>query len=375
MKISIERNQFLKALSHGQSVVERRTTIPILGHVLLHAQEGLLTLTTTDMDLALVESIPAFVETAGSLTVSAQMLFEIVRKLPDGVQVELSLNEENGQVTLRAGKSRFNLLSLPATQFPKLTQDELPYSFTLPMESLRYLIDRAKFAMLSDDTRYYLNGIYFHAHDVNEQKVFRSVATDAHRLACIEIPLPPGAEEIPGVIVGRKTLLEIRKLLEEQEAEVTIHLSDTRVEFRLPTATLSSRVIDGTYPDYELAIPTGNDKPIILDSKAFAAAIDRVATVACDKDKVKIIKFSACDNLLTLSAASSELGDGVEEMAVDFPFDQPVEIGFNARYLLDVAQQIGDDEAEMLLANGDSPAILKGMNDSNSLFVIMPVRI
>lgn len=375
MKISVERNQFLKALSHGQSVVEKRTTIPILSHVLLHAEEGTLTLTTTDMDLALVESIPAMVATPGSITVSATMLFDIVRKLPDGAQIELCLNSENGQVAIHSGKTKFNLSSLPATQFPKLTQDELPFSFTMTCEALRRLIDRAKFAMLTDDSRYYLNGIYFHTHGEEGSKVYRSVATDAHRLACIDMPLPEGAGEVPGIIVGRKTLTEVRKLLEEQLTDVIVSLSPNRVEFKLPTATLSSRLIDATYPNYEEAIPLDNDKPIILDAKAFAAAIDRVATVAHDKDKVKIIKFSVCDNTLTLSAASSAIGDGMEEIAVDYPFDTTIEIGFNARYLLDVAQQIDDDEAEILLSEGGAPAIIKGITDKEALFVIMPVRI
>lgn len=375
MKISVERNQFLKALSHGQSVVERKTTIPILSHVLLQAEGDTLTLTTTDMDLALVESVPAFVQTPGSLTLSAQMLFDIVRKLPEGIQIELTMNEETGQVNLKGGKTRFNLSYLPATQFPKLTQDELPHSFKLSVETLRYLIDRAKFAMLVDDNRYYLNGIYFHCHEQGDKKVFRSVATDGHRLACIEAPIPEGAENIPGIIVGRKTLLEVRKLLEEQATEVTVSLSANRVEFKLPTATLRSRLIDATYPNYEEGIPTENDRSVIVDAKEFSAAIDRIATVAIDKDKSKFIKFSVCDNTLTLSAASNDIGDGLEELAVDYPSTQQIDIGFNARYLLDVAQQINDDEAQILLYQDEHPAIIKGINDQNSLFVVMPVRI
>lgn len=375
MKFAVERGDFLKALAHGGSVVEKRTTVPILSHVLIQAEDSQLHLTTTDMDLALVESIPAVVETPGSITVSAHMLLEIVRKLPDGVKIEATLNQANDQLTLKAGKSRFNIATLPAEQFPKLTQNDLPFSFKLTAEKLRYLIDRSRFAMSTEETRYFLNGIYFHAHEVNGQKVFRSVATDAHRLACIEVPVPEGAESIPGIIVGRKTITEIRKLINDEnpEAEITISLSPQRVEFKLPQATLSSRLVDGTYPDYEQAIPKGNDKPVIVDAKDFAKAVDRVATVTTDK--LPVIKISVAKNKLTLVAASSELGDATEEMEVDFPFDHSIEIGFNANYLVDITSQIGDEAAEILLSDGSAPAIIKGINDKEALFVLMPMRV
>lgn len=375
MKFAVERSEFLKALSHGGSVVEKRATVPILSHVLLHAEGGELHLTTTDMDLALVETIPAVVETPGSITVSAHMVLEIVRKLPDGVQIEATLNPQNDQLTLKAGKSRFNIATLPVEHFPKLTQNDLPFSFKLTAEKLRYLIDRSRFAMSTEETRYFLNGIYFHAHEVNGQKVFRSVATDAHRLACIEVNVPQGAEEIPGIIVGRKTITEIRKLINDEnaETEITISLSPQRIEFKLPQATLSSRLVDGTYPDYEQAIPRSNDKPVIVDAKDFAKAVDRVATVTTDK--LPVIKISVAKNKLTLSAMSSELGDATEEMEVDFPFDQSIDIGFNANYLVDITSQIGDEAAEILLSDGSAPAIIKGINDKEALFVLMPMRV
>ncbi len=375
MKFAVERGEFLKALAHGGSVVEKRTTVPILSHVLIHAEGGQLNLTTTDMDLALVETIPAVVEKPGAITVSAHMVLEIVRKLPEGVQIEATLNPENDQITLKAGKSRFNISTLPAEQFPKLTQNDLPFSFKLTAEKLRYLIDRSRFAMSTEETRYFLNGIYFHAHEVNGQKVLRSVATDAHRLACIEVDIPEGAESIPGIIVGRKTITEIRKLINDEnaETEITIRLSPQRVEFNLPQATLSSRLVDGTYPDYEQAIPVGNDKPVIVDAKDFAKAVDRVATVTTDK--LPVIKISVAKNKLTLVAASSELGDATEEMEVDFPFDQSIDIGFNANYLVDITSQIGDEAAEILLSDGSAPAIIKGINDKEALFVLMPMRV
>jgi len=371
MKFTIDRSVFLKALSHGQSVVERRTTVPILSNVLLNATPMGLSMITTDTDIALIETVPANVTEPGATTVSAQMLFEIVRKLPEGSTVELALLPETGQLNLKGGRSRFNLSCLPAEDFPQLTQGELPYHFTLPIGTFKKLLDRAKFAMSTEETRYYLNGIHLHAMERDGQKILRSVATDA--LAYIEVPLPQGAEDIPGIIIGRKTVTEVRKLVDDSSSEVTIALSPTRIEFAFENAVLSSRLIDATYPEYEKAIPIGNDKTAIIDAKVFAAAVDRVATVS--NDKVRAIKVNLHNNMLTLSAASHDSGDAVEEITVDFPHDTPIEIGFNARYLLDIAQQIDEDEAQVLLANGDAPAIIKGMLDKEATYVLMPMRV
>lgn len=372
MKLTIERSAFLKALSHGQSVVERRTTIPILSHVLLNATPMGLSLITTDTDLALIENVSAIVTEPGSTTVSAQMLFDIVRKLPEGSTIELTLIPDTGQLNLKGGRSRFNLSCLPPEDFPQLTQGELPFHFKLPAATFKKLLDRAKFAMSTEETRYYLNGIHFHIMEKNGQKILRSVATDAHRLAYIEVPLPTGAENMPGIIVGRKTIAEARKLLDDTTEEVSVSLSPTRIEFAFENAVLSSRLIDATYPEYEKAIPINNDKTAIVDAKSFAAAVDRVATVS--NDKVRTIKMNLSNNMLTLTAASHDLGNATEEMAVDFPHT-PIEIGFNARYLLDIAQQIDEDEAQVVLGNGDAPAIIKGMTDHEATYVLMPMRV
>lgn len=373
MKLTVDRSAFLKALAHGQSVVERRTTIPILSNVLLNATPMGLSLITTDTDLALIETVPAVVAEPGTTTVSAQMLFDIVRKLPEGSSIELTFLPESGQLNLKGGRSKFNLSCLAPEDFPQLTQSELPFHFTLSAETFVKLLDRAKFAMSTEETRYYLNGIHLHPMEKNGQKILRSVATDAHRLAYVEVPLPQGAENIPGIIIGRKTVTEVRKLIDDSTTEVMISLSSTRIEFALQNAVLSSRLIDATYPEYEKAIPTGNDKTAILDAKTFAAAVDRVATVS--NDKVRTIKVNLSHNLLTLSAVSHDLGNATEEMAIDFPHNTPIEIGFNARYLLDIAQQINEDEAQVALANGDAPAIIKGMTDQEATYVLMPMRV
>ena len=227
--------------------------------------------------------------------------------------------------------------------------------------------------MSTEETRYYLNGIHLHIIERDGQKILRSVATDAHRLAYIEIPAPQGTEGMPGIIIGRKTVTEICKLLDETTAEVMIALSSTRIEFSFENAVLTSRLIDATYPEYENAIPFENDKTAIVDAKTFAAAVDRVATVS--NDKVRAIKVSFTHNMVTLSAASQELGNATEEIVIDFAHDTPIEIGFNARYLLDIAQQIDEDEAQVVLSVEGTPAIFKGMKDHEATYVLMPMLV
>jgi DNA polymerase-3 subunit beta len=331
-------------------------------------------LTTTDTDIALVEAVPATVKEPGATTVSAHMLFDIVRKFPENEPIEMTLIPETGQLKVNCGRSRFNLSCLAADDFPQLNQGVLPHRFVLPAATFKKLLDGAKFAMSVEETRYYLNGIHFHAMERDGTRLLRSVATDAHRLAFVEIPLPEGAEDMPGIIVGRKTVTEVRKLIDDSTTEVTISLSPTRIEFAFESAVLSSRLIDATYPEYERAIPVGNDKTAIVNAKAFANAIDRVATVSTN-DKLRGIKVSLKENALILSAASHDLGDADEEMAVDFPHDVPLEIGFNARYLLEIAQNIHEDEAQVILASGDAPAIIKGVTNQDATYVLMPMRV
>lgn len=373
MQLAIDRSVFLKALAHVIGIVDKKTTINILNHVMMEAMPEGLKLTTTDMDMALIEMLPAMVAAPGSTTVSAQMLYDIVRKFQDGAMVELTVNQETGQMTVRSGRSRFNLSCLPAEDFPKLDHGELPFSFTMTCSALKRLIDKARFAMALEETRYYLNGLHFHTFIRDGHVYLRAVATDAHRLACIDMLAPAGAEGMPGIIIGRKTVTEIRKLLTDTEEPVKISLSDRRVEFALPAATLSARLIDGVYPDYEQAIPPSNDKRLIVSSKDFVSAVDRVATVTTDK--LRVIKMNVVENALMLSAATQELGSACEEIEVDFPYVQPVEIGFNALYLLDIAQQIPDEEAEIYLCDGDAPAIIQSMKDKESLYVLMPMRV
>jgi DNA polymerase-3 subunit beta len=367
MKATIERAVLLKSLGHVQSVVERRNTIPILSNVLIEAREdGSIRLMATDLDLQVDESVPATVSQPGATTVSAHTLFDIVRKLPEGSQVEITAAE--GKMQIVAGRSRFNLSTLPRDDFPVIAEGELPTRFELPAATLRQIIEKTRFAISTEETRYYLMGIFLHV--VDDQ--MRAAATDGHRLARVTVPRPDGAEGMPDVIVPRKAVAELYRLLEEVEGTVEISLSPTKVRFGLGSAILTSKLIDGTFPDYNRVIPTANDKLLKLDPKSFSAGVDRVSTIA--SEKTRAVKMSVDRDKVTLSVTSPENGLATEELPADYGADG-LEIGFNARYLLDILSEIDGDTVEVHLADAAAPTLLRENDKSNALYVLMPMRV
>ena len=367
MKATIERATLLKSLSHVQSVVERRNTIPILSNVLIDAREdGSIRLMATDLDLQVDESVPANVATPGATTVSAHTLFDIVRKLPDGSQVEL--NAAEGKMQLTAGRARFNLATLPRDDFPVIAEGELPTRFELPAATLRQIIDKTRFAISTEDTRYYLLGIFLHVADDQ----LKAAATDGHRLARVTVGKPDGADGMPDVIVPRKCVAELRKLLDELEGTVEVSLSPTKIRFGLGSAVLTSKLIDGTFPDYNRVIPTANDKLLKLDPKTFAQGVDRVSTIA--SEKTRAVKMMVDRDKVTLSVTSPEAGTATEELAADYGADN-IEIGFNARYLLDILGEIDGDTVEVHLADAAAPTLLRENDKSSALYVLMPMRV
>ncbi len=374
MKLKADRATLLKALAHGQSVVERRNTIPILANVMIAVREGQLTLTATDMEIAIVEDVPATVTRNGVCTAPAATLYEIVRKLPDGAEVELDHPGGDAQLALRAGRYATSLVVLPAEDFPSMTAGSLPHRFNLSAQTLRGLIDRTRFAISTEETRYYLNGIYLHAADSDGVKVLRAVATDGHRLARVEEPLPEGAERMPGVIIPRKTVNELRKLLEEVQGNVEIALSDTRIQFRADQVLLTSKLIDGTFPEYERVIPRGNDKVLRVSKKDFADAVGRVAAISSERSRP--VKLSLERDLLVLSAASPDQGTATEELDSAYvKYDAgPLEIGFQARYLNDITDQI-QEQVEFRFADGAAPTVVQDAADQSALYVLMPMRV
>lgn len=373
MKLLLERSVLLKALSHVQSVVERRGTIPILANVKIMAEGNQVSLTATDMDIAVVEKIDAQVDVAGGATIPAHMLYEIVRKLPDGSQIEFEVKAGDSKATIKSGKSRFTLSVLSSDDFPVMAEGDLPHSFTITAAECEALVEKTRFAVSTEETRYYLNGVYLHAADDDGTQVLRAVATDGHRLARMQIALPDGAAEIPGVIIPRKTIGELFKLVQENGVEhVEIALSENKIRFVCGSAIIVSKLIDGTFPDYDRVIPTGNDKIMEVEGKLFAEAVDRVSVIASEKSRG--IKLSVAPNALTLSAVSAEQGDATEEIAVNYGADV-VEIGFNSRYLLDMMAQIEGDSAQFIFADSAAPALVRDPADVGALYVIMPMRV
>lgn len=371
MKFTIERSALLKTLNHVHSVVERRNTIPILSNVLIEASKDGVALTATDLDLAIIETAKATVIDEGATTVPAQTLFDIVRKLPDGAEVEIA-EEEAGRLSIKAGRSRFTLASLPREDFPEMSEGDMPHRFTLTSEEVKRLIDKARFAISTEETRYYLNGVYMHVADGEDGPRLRVVATDGHRLAQVEQDVPDGAAGMPGVIVPRKTVGEVRKLIDEIEGNIQIALSDTKVRFSFGDAILTSKLIDGTFPDYSRVIPEGNDKVLELDCSVFAEAVDRVSTIS--SDKTRSVKLALEKDRIVLSVNSPDSGTATEEVAATYGSDT-FEIGFNSRYLLDVLAQIESETVQAYLADPSSPTVVRDLMDEGALYVLMPMRV
>ena len=371
MRVRIERANLLKALNHVHRVVERRNTIPILANVLLRADGDQLSLKATDLDMEIVDQAAAAIEQPGAVTVPAHMLYDIVRKLPDGA--EIALDSESGQtMSLKAGRARFSLQMLPDSDFPDLNAGELPVTFAMPAETLKRLIDRTQFAISTEETRYYLNGIYFHVVGEGDDAQLRAVATDGHRLAKAEIPAPQGSLGMPGIIVPRKTVGEVQKLLEDSESDAEIGLSETKMRLAIGDLVLTSKLIDGTFPDYERVIPKANDKVLTLDKAEFERAVDRVSTISSDRGRA--VKLTLAEDKMVLAVNNPDSGSATDELPVGYEAE-PLDIGFNSKYLLDIANQLTSDEAVFRLADSGSPTLIEGSGEADAIYVLMPMRV
>jgi DNA polymerase III subunit beta len=368
MKVTVERSELLKSLGHVHRVVERRNTIPILANVLLRADRAKLALKATDLDLEVTDAIAAEVGPGGSTTVPAHMFYDIVRKLPEGAQIVLESSGDRAALSIRAGRSRFSLQALPESDFPDLAPGEMTHKFTLKAADLKRLIDKTQFAISTEETRYYLNGIYLHAAGTAQAPTLRAVATDGHRLAQMELDLPKGAAGMPGIIVPRKTVGEVQRLIEDGEAEVAVELSPGKIRFTFAEVILTSKLIDGTFPD----IPLANDKELVVDKKEFEAAVDRVSTVSSERGRA--VKLSLSGGKLLLSVTNPDSGSATEEIEVEYESD-PIDIGFNSRYLLDIAAQIESEAAVLKLADPGSPTLIQDKDARGALYVLMPMRV
>lgn len=369
-KAVVEHSLLQKVLGRVHRVVERRNTIPILSNVLLSAGSGGIGMKATDLDMQLTDRVGAAVEIKGEATVPAHLFFDIVRKLPPGAQVALECAGDGNVMTVKAGRSRFTLQTLPATDFPDFSAGEPTHIFHIGAKDLSRLFHKAQFAISTEETRYYLNGIYFHVAGGDNSATLRAVATDGHRLAQVDFALPEGAKGMMGVIVPRKTVSEVLRLFEGAE-DIEISVNSGKIRFASGEIELTSKLIDGTFPDYGRVVPTANDKFLVVDRQALVSAVDRVSTISSERGRA--VKFAVSANKLVLSVSNPDSGNAVEELEVEYSADS-LDIGFNSRYVQDIVNQVVGDKVTIKLADPGSPTLFGGDGDTE-LYVCMPMRV
>jgi len=375
MEIKANSSDLVKALNHIHGIVEVRHTLPILSNIVLSAENNELNLSSTNLDIFCSDKIDAEIVNSGEISVPAITFFEIVKRLPSGSDVILSMGDEDTELILKCGRSKFNLSTLKTEDFPILSDKDLSTNFVISADELSRMIDKTKFAISNEETRYYLNGIFFHKAESNSIKFLRAVATDGHRLAQYDIPLPQGAEEITGIIIPKKTVFELRKVLDDADGDVSISLNENKIKFSFNNLKIISKVIDGTFPDYTKVIPQNNDKKFKTNNSELKNAIDRVSAVAINEEtKSKAIKLTIENNKLNLSVESQSKGSANEEIDITYS-NEKVDIGFNSRYLMDICNEVDGDEIDVNLLDSISPAIILDKTDENLFFVLMPMRI
>ena len=375
MEFKINSTDLLKALSHIHGIVEVRHTLPILSNIILEAKDDKLILSSTNLDIYCSDKIKAEVLQSGEVSVSAVTFFEIIKRLPSGSEVLMIMEEGENEIRLTCGRSKFNLSTLKTDDFPIISDNDLSTNFVISAEELIRIIDKTKFAVSNEETRYYLNGIFLHKAERNSIQFLRAVATDGHRLAQYDIPLPQGAEDITGIIIPKKTIYELRKVLDDANGDVSVSLNENKIKFSFNDLKVVSKVIDGTFPDYTKVIPQKNDKNFKTNNGDLKNAIDRVSAVAANEEsKSKAIKFCIENNSLSLSVESQSKGSANEMIDVNYSGDK-VDIGFNSKYIIDICNEVDGDEISISLSDSISPAIILDKTDENLFFVLMPMRI
>ncbi len=372
MRVTLERAALLKSLSHLHRVVERRNTIPILGNILIRATGSEIEMKATDLDIETTETLSCDVQQPGATTVPAHLFYDIVRKLPDGTHISLDLGADQNSLQIKAGRSRFQLQILPESDFPDLSAGEFPFRFTLAAGDLKTLINKTQFAISTEETRYYLNGIYLHPFKGKNGDLLRAVATDGHRLALVELPAPDNITDMPGIIIPRKTVAELQRLLDDIDGTIDIQVSSAKIRFTLGPVILTSKLIDGTFPDYARVIPSGNDKALNVDCRAFSQAVDRVSTISSERGRA--VKLTINEGKVTFTVTNPDSGLATEEIEAVYDADQ-IDIGFNSRYLLDIAERIEGDNVTFKLADPGSPTLIEDIKTPGALYVLMPMRV
>lgn len=367
--IKTARNNFVKCLSHVQTVVERRNIIPILSNILLIAENNKLTVTATDMDIVFSEQLEIEVLKPGSITVSAHLLYDIVRKLDDKSDIEILL-KNNATIDIISFNCKFSLGTLPAKDFPKVEDDGYDIEFALPAEELKDTIDKIKFSISNEETRYNLNGVFFHSEKDSELKI---VSTDGHRLSIMDLKGIKSIKSFEGVIIPRKAILEARKVIEEFTGEINISLSNNKAKFTSNNFVMLTKLIDAKFPSYQALIPADNDLEVIIGREAFIKAIDRVSTI--NNEKFRGIKLEFEGDKLTLSSSGDAGGAANEVVKLTNKISEKFDIGFNAKYLIEIMAILSGKEVVCSFKDSFSPAVILDKTNENYRHILMPMRV
>ena len=371
MKISIEKNNIFKSLSHVQSIVEKKNTIPVLSNILIEAKDNILILSATDMDISITETLSCNVIDPGSVTVSAHTLYDIIRKIPEGNDIEF-ISNDGKRFSIRSGNSKFSLTCLPKEDFPIIEIEKLTSELTIDAQIFLNLIEKTKFAISNEETRYFLNGIYFHKRTQDNLNFLCLVATDGHRLAKIDLEYKEGLGDIPGVIIPKKTINELCKLLVDVNGEIKINLDPNKVIFYINKTILISKLIDGNFPDYQRVIPKNNNEILQVQKNVIFRAVDRVSTITNERSPA--IKFKLLSNLMNMTSIDSESGSATEDIVTEYN-GQEIEIGFNSKYIYEMINQLDDEKILLKFNDSASPVIATESSNPNLLYVLMPMKV
>tara|TARA_B100001029_G_C15035575_1_gene439901 strand:- start:548 stop:1663 length:1116 start_codon:yes stop_codon:yes gene_type:complete len=371
MKFKITRTNFFKTLSHLQGIVDKKNSLPILSNILIEAKNSQLILSSTDMDISIIEKIECNVLEDGATTINSQILYDIVRKINENSEIEIISN--NGKIlTLRADGSRFSLACLPKEDYPIIDQDKSGINIKINSKILFKLIDKTKFAISNEETRYFLNGLYFNITNESNKKIVTLVGTDGHRLAKFSHEIEEDIDQISGVIIPKKTIYELSKLVSEIDQDVGISISANKIVFSIGEIIFISKLIDGSFPDYNRVIPKDNSNTLKINRESLLSAVDRVSTIANEKSPV--IKFKLLNNILNLNTINNESSTASEDIKISYDGDE-IEIGFNSKYIMDIVNNLEDDEISIKLKDNTSPIIALENSNTELVYVLMPMRV
>lgn len=366
MKFSIQRESLLLPISQVVGVVERRQTLPVLANFLISTKDGRLSITGTDMEVELVTTVEAKVDSAGETTVPARKLVDIVRMLPEGVSVQAVL--EGDKLTVSSGRGRYTLATLPATEFPATDQVETVEAFKIQEATLKNLLEKTAFAMANQDVRYYLNGLLFDFHD----GTLSTVATDGHRLAVCDLDSKLALAEERQLIVPRKGVLELVRMLSDSDGLVELALGKNHIRLVKGSSVFTSKLIDGRFPEYKAVIPKGTDRHIKLDRHVFMQALQRASILS--NEKYRGVRLEAAGNSVRIIAHNPQHEEAIEELEAELNFDQ-IAIGFNVTYLLDALTAIDAERVQMELRDPNSSCLIASDPPGQDRHVVMPLKL